>query len=410
MTLLQIHFLFGQVYLPTQNQSGNDFLGVGTKSTDARLLVYNSHKPFGTSNTNPNVIGLKITQRQNNDAISNNNISYPAKNIIEVNQEIGISNQMGSTTKNIMTLDNKGRLGLGISSPTEKLDIDGNARIRGMLLTNGTDFKLGISDGRSQGLSKFNNRALVHADLDMLILNYDGDFEGGVEIGGPKMITNGNIGMGTINPSAHIHLAKNDPSIILEDNVGDPGSPDKGRLQIVESNGSGRLISDKAITFFLDSDNNDADNSGNNHFSIISNSAYFGGSAKLNFLVNGEGDVTIGRKLIIGSVSTPGNYSIYAERGILTEKVRVALKNSSDWADYVFKENYKLMPLKELEAYINANQHLPNMPAAEQVKQEGIDLAEMNIKLLEKIEELTLYIIQLEKRTIELENNSKKIK
>lgn len=119
---------------------------------------------------------------------------------------------------------------------------------------------------------------------------------------------------------------------------------------------------------------------------------------KISMYFASNGDINVLGKLSIGNVSTPGNYSLYVEKGILAEKVRVALKSSSDWADYVFKKDYKLMPLTELEAYIQTNQHLPNIPAAEQVKKEGIDLAEMNIKLLEKIEELTLHIIEQQKQ------------
>jgi hypothetical protein len=75
-------------------------------------------------------------------------------------------------------------------------------------------------------------------------------------------------------------------------------------------------------------------------------------------------------------------------------------------ADYVFDNNYSLMPLSELENYIKINKHLPNIaPAIETEK--GVNLGEFNEKLLEKIEELTLYVIQLENKLNEIEKNSK---
>jgi hypothetical protein len=104
-------------------------------------------------------------------------------------------------------------------------------------------------------------------------------------------------------------------------------------------------------------------------------------------------------KVSIGNVTTPGDYRLYVEKGILTEKVRVALKTTTNWADYVFAPDYKLKPLAEVEAFVKENKHLPNVPSAEQlVKDGGIDVNEMFAKQMEKIEELTLYIIEQNKK------------
>jgi len=89
------------------------------------------------------------------------------------------------------------------------------------------------------------------------------------------------------------------------------------------------------------------------------------------------------------------NYNLFVKGGILTEEVRVNLQ--SNWADYVFFADYKLKPLEEVEAFINQNGHLPNMPSGAQVKEEGVELGEMAKMQQEKIEELTLYILQLNK-------------
>src|SRR5690606_20237463 len=63
------------------------------------------------------------------------------------------------------------------------------------------------------------------------------------------------------------------------------------------------------------------------------------------------------------------------------------------WADYVFDENYQLMPLSEVERFLKEHKHLPSVPSEKVIKAEGIDLAEMQVKMMEKIEELTLYLI-----------------
>lgn len=67
------------------------------------------------------------------------------------------------------------------------------------------------------------------------------------------------------------------------------------------------------------------------------------------------------------------------------------------WSDFVFKENYPLRPLSDVEAFIKTNQHLPDIPSGKEVVANGKDLGEMDKKLLQKIEELTLYLIDLKK-------------
>ena len=71
--------------------------------------------------------------------------------------------------------------------------------------------------------------------------------------------------------------------------------------------------------------------------------------------------------------------------------------------DYVFNKNYKLMPLNKVADYVKENKHLPDVPSAADVKKEGIDLGSMDAKLLKKIEELTLYVIQQQKQIDELQ-------
>jgi hypothetical protein len=71
--------------------------------------------------------------------------------------------------------------------------------------------------------------------------------------------------------------------------------------------------------------------------------------------------------------------------------------------DYVFADDYNLMSYASLRTYINTNRHLPNMPTAEEVEQNGADLGELNRLLVEKVEELTLYILELEERLVEME-------
>lgn len=122
--------------------------------------------------------------------------------------------------------------------------------------------------------------------------------------------------------------------------------------------------------------------------------------------ITNDGRVVIGQDIIYGSSSArPAGYNLYVSKGILTEKLKVA--NSTDaanWSDFVFDKNYKLQSLSSVEEFINKHKHLPEIPSAKEVAANGIDIAEMDAKLLQKIEELTLYVIQQQKEINELKN------
>jgi len=96
----------------------------------------------------------------------------------------------------------------------------------------------------------------------------------------------------------------------------------------------------------------------------------------------------------IGTEDSKG-YKLAVKGNMIAEKVVVKLY--SNWPDFVFSKSHKLMSLPELERYIAQNSHLPDVPSAEEVKEKGIDLGTMDATLLQKIEELTLYVIELKK-------------
>jgi hypothetical protein len=117
--------------------------------------------------------------------------------------------------------------------------------------------------------------------------------------------------------------------------------------------------------------------------------------------------------VIVGSPSTTipvgSTYKLAVGGGILTEKVRVATTGTPFWADFVFEPNFKLRTLSELDKFIKLNKHLPDMPSTSEVALYGIDLAETQALLLQKIEELTLYIINQNKKIDGLERRLKKL-
>ena len=108
----------------------------------------------------------------------------------------------------------------------------------------------------------------------------------------------------------------------------------------------------------------------------------------------------------IGTTDTKG-FKLGVKGKIVAEEVKVA--SYSNWADFVFKRSYILPTLKDVELYIKEKGHLKDIPNAEDVKANGFFLGEMDSKLLQKIEELTLYTINQEKRITDLESTNKEL-
>jgi hypothetical protein len=117
-------------------------------------------------------------------------------------------------------------------------------------------------------------------------------------------------------------------------------------------------------------------------------------------------------KVSIGTENAPNKlnenaqeYLLYVKGGVLSQEVSVKLAEGS-FPDYVFADDYKLMPLKEVEDYIKENKHLPNMPAGKEVEQNDMNMKQIILKQQEKIEELYLHIIELEKQMNQIKKQS----
>ena len=111
--------------------------------------------------------------------------------------------------------------------------------------------------------------------------------------------------------------------------------------------------------------------------------------------LNLDGSGAFSGSLMIGTID-PKNFKLAVNGSAIATSVTVKIKN--EWPDYVFDRQYKLTPLSDLEKYINDNKHLPEVPSQSDVTGEGLNLGEMNRILLKKVEELTLYLIEQNKR------------
>jgi hypothetical protein len=109
----------------------------------------------------------------------------------------------------------------------------------------------------------------------------------------------------------------------------------------------------------------------------------------------------------IGTNNTNG-YKLAIAGNAIAEEIVVKLKEN--WPDYVFHRDYKKISVDELENYIHNNGHLPNIPDAKEINRNGINVGEVQMRLLEKIEELTLYLIDQNKKIVKLEDDVEQLK
>ena len=173
--------------------------------------------------------------------------------------------------------------------------------------------------------------------------------------------SNGNIGIGTTTPGHKLDVA-----------------------------GSARFGVNKGLILY-DDPANSVLRSINNHFHLITNrdqdDIYFrtGNSAAFRMTIKGSGNIGIGTTSPKEKLSVNGK--------IRAKEVKVEITN---WPDYVFEKDYQLPSLSDVQKHIATKGHLPNMPSATAIKEQGAALGELNVKLLEKIEELTLYTLDQE--------------
>jgi hypothetical protein len=351
--LFRVAFSFGQTYTTGANQ----LFTASYNGTDMHRGTYSwNHLQLGNNGPNYIIAGRSVANGSLHFIVNNiNDIQHP-------NVPTGIL---------AMILASNGNVGIGTPSPSAKLDVIGTTKLTGSSGDNWFPY----SDGNNY------HRAVNHIFADNSAIE-------------KVRITNeGNVGIGTQAPQSRLDI-RNPNALTTHINISNGGygsiaNPSIAGIKFYALNTAYNLASIEALSR--------AENivGGALVFNVASNITTGIFEEKMRIESNGN----VG----IGTSDTKG-YKLAIAGNAVAEKMVVKLKGN--WPDFVFKPEYKLPPLSIIEQHIKEKGHLQDIPSEKEVAEKGIDLGSMDAKLLQKIEELTLYLIDQQKQIDELKKQN----
>lgn len=276
-------------------------------------------------------------------------------------------------------LPNEGNVGIGTTAPTEKLDVRGGARI---------DSTLTVGDSLL-----ITNSARVGEDLRV---SGNAHIEGNLNVNGGITLPNGPLNLEylldtvpaediqflTFDEYGNVKKGGNLKSIMYAETAYPPCKDGNDGYTTSASpiwlNGPGKLytsshcVPDAKVGIGINNP-----------------------TAKLHIKTN-ESFYPLTKAILVEDRSGDKMFQVNTNGLVYAREIKVNLDSS--WPDYVFDSTYALIPLEDLKTYIAENNHLPNVPSASEIKENGINVAETDKMLMEKVEELTLYMIQLQEQ------------
>ena len=341
-------------------------VGIGTTTPSSKLHLK------GTSSTYSTIENTGGNSKLVFGAVSNRNIIYSRE---LDNSPLGF--RIHVNNENDFAIRSNGNVGIGTTVASQKLEVNGKIKSKGFISTAGVSI-YSPQSGQEDSRVTINNN---DADL-AFIYNYkesDSSFDA-INIGGTHspengitILGDGKVGIGIASPSSKLHLKGMTSIFSTLENTG-------GDTKLLLGAATNRsIIASRKI-----------DNSPQKLKFQVSN--------ENNFVINTNG--TIG----VGTDSSTGPHKMVVEGSLGAREIKV---QNGAWADFVFKKEYDLPTLEEVATHIKEKGHLKDIPSAKEVEKNGFYLGQMDAKLLQKIEELTLYTIEQEKQIQELKEEVK---
>lgn len=385
--------------------------------------VYNNNS--GNIGIGTSAPGEKLSLNAANAAIQFMN-SGTARGFLQVNgTDMRLGTYANNSTGKIvfatkavdrMWVDENGNVGIGTSDPVSALTINGtnpyielqNGGVnKGFLLTNGNDLKIGTNSTNTTGNLVLQTKLLDRVTID----------------------ENGQVGIGTTSPTSILSINASNPILQLKNS-----GVDKGFVQLVNDdikigtnigNETGKFVirTDGTDRFTLNSDGNATLGGTGGGGLLTTEGVYPGivmktsGITRLSVVAPGGNPEITGSGTGIlrirnnsdgiymypnGKISIGGGGAVATGYVVSVEGKLIATEVTSlpfgSWPDYVFADDYKLKPLADVKKFISQYRHLPGIPTAAEIEKNGVQLGDMSKRLMEKVEELTLYILELQEQ------------
>ncbi len=307
-----------------------------------------------------------------------------------------------------------GKVGIGTTTPLFDLHIEDASNptlaIGKLNTESGGTAELHFYAGKTQSGSFFGNGFRVKYFKDGFT-----DRLGFVDSGDKELLTiksAGNVGIGTTTPSEKLEVNNGTHTTMKLGTTDTSGAYD---LKLKASHswnnkfsiqaGNAVVMQEKLITGFS---NPKLLLTHYNGIGIVSGQTDTSNNNQVSLYISGAGDTNGIGNVGVGTTTVPSGYKFAVAGKVISEEVKVQLQSA--WPDYVFTKNYSLPSLEEVEKHITSSGHLKDIPSAAEVEKNGIFLGEMDAKLLQKIEELTLYTIQQQKEINQLKNENAQLK
>jgi hypothetical protein len=314
-----------------------------------------------------------------------------------------------SAAAKIVLLPN-GNVGIGTPSPSRKLTVQGDALFgdgeRGSLIAHD-----GYSGGRAFLVLDKNSQNGTGNGGDYLYLGQESTQAALFSAAGTSLslgtgatpsvsiAPSGNVGIGGINAStAQLLVASpqsNAANTVVAEFSKEGGSNSYGSAMVRLS----RSVGGESTDVELNSGGSGPFRFGTYADTLLVNNqnATNGPYGSIQFITNGSERMTIGGGTLAGNVGIGTTNPTHKLAVNGTIKAKEVIVETTGWSDYVFDDDYALQPLAEVEAHIKTNKHLPGIPSAVEIAEQGVSVGDMQARLLAKIEELTLHVIAQEK-------------